>query len=246
MNPLNASDVAEGLGGKFENVCRANDANLNEILQQQIVADNTVRSSASNAPIEAQCLDLQTGKVLADDSLEFQDFNVENPEVSNAKVDAVTNEQIEGAANSCIEDKVSYEIHTRNESLEGDRHPITGVQFNRETVVDADGNEVTGVFPEFDSTFDAQLPEDKLQSSDSDQFAECNGRLKEAVENDPELAKQFTPEQQEQIANGDTPDGYTWHHNEVKGKMQLVDSQIHAQTGHTGGRSIWGGGSENR
>ena len=144
------------------------------------------------------------------------------------------------------DEKISYEIHTRNESLEGDRHPITGVPFERKTVEDSDGNEVTGVFPEFDSDFDAQLPEDLYEASDKEQFAECNRQLKEAVEKDPELAKKITPEQLEQIKNGDTPDGYTWHHNEEKGKMQLVDSDIHAKTGHTGGKTIWGGGNENR
>lgn len=153
-------------------------------------------------------------------------------------------EDAEGGTES--DEKLSYRIHTRNEGLEGDRHPVTGVPFEEKTVEDADGNEVTGVFPQFDSEFDAQLPEDKLQASDSEQFSECNEQLKSAVENDPELAAKFTPEQLEQIANGDTPDGYTWHHNEEKGKMQLVDSQTHAQTGHTGGRSVWGGGTENR
>lgn len=144
------------------------------------------------------------------------------------------------------DEKISYEIHTRNESLEGDRHPITGVPFERKTVEDSDGNEVTGVFPEFDSDFDAQLPENLYEASDKEQFAECNRQLKEAVEKDPELAKKFTAKQLEQIKNGDTPDGYTWHHNEEKGKMQLVDSDIHAKTGHTGGKTIWGGGNDNR
>ena len=143
-------------------------------------------------------------------------------------------------------EQIAYEIHTRNESLDGDRHPITGVPFERKTVQDADGNEVTGVFPVFDSEFDAQLPDELLQSSDREQFNECNRQLKDAVENDPELAAKFTPEQLEQIKNGEMPDGYTWHHNEEKGKMQLVDADTHAQTGHTGGKTIWGGGNENR
>ena len=143
-------------------------------------------------------------------------------------------------------ERIAYEIHTRNESLNGDRHPITGVSFERKTVEDADGNEVTGVFPVFDSEVDAQLPDELLQSSDREQFDECNKQLKEAVEKDPELAAKFTPEQLEQIMNGETPDGYTWHHNEEKGKMQLVDADIHAQTGHTGGKTIWGGGNGNR
>lgn len=143
-------------------------------------------------------------------------------------------------------DKSPEEIHTRNDGLEGKKHPQTDVPFKRKTVEDADGNEVTGVFPEFDPVFEGELPEELYQESDKKQFAECNKQLKEAVEKDPELAKKFTPEQIEQIKNGDTPDGYTWHHNEEKGKMQLVDSDTHAKTGHTGGKTIWGGGNENR
>ncbi len=75
---------------------------------------------------------------------------------------------------------------------------------------------------------------------------ECNVQLKEAVENDQDLRTKFTPEQLEQIGNGDTPDGYTWHHDSEIGKMQLVDTRTHQLTGHTGGKTIWGGGSENR
>lgn len=142
-------------------------------------------------------------------------------------------------------DVISRDIITRNESLKGDVHPITGVPFEEKTVIDAE-DKFRGVFPIFDSQFDVQLPDNMLQASDAEQFGECNKQLKEAVDNDPELAKKFTPDQLEQIKNGDTPDGYIWHHNEEKGKMQLVDSETHAHTGHTGGRSIWGGGSEFR
>jgi hypothetical protein len=138
------------------------------------------------------------------------------------------------------------ELKTRNEDLEGKKHPETGVPYVRKTVKDAAGNPVEGVFPEFNSQFDVQLPEDLYQASDSKQARECNKQLKEAVEKDPELAKKFTPEQLEQIKNGDTPDGYTWHHNEETGKMQLVDTETHAKTPHTGGKVIWGGGQENR
>lgn len=78
------------------------------------------------------------------------------------------------------------------------------------------------------------------------QFKEANSQLKNAIENDPEVRGQFTDEQIEQIEAGDTPEGYVWHHSEEAGTFQLVDSTIHAQTGHTGGRSIWGGGNDNR
>jgi len=137
-------------------------------------------------------------------------------------------------------------IKTRNEDMEGKKHPETGVPFERKEIKNADGEPDEGVFPVFESEFDAQLPDDLLQASDVAQEKECNKQLKEAVEKDPELAKKFTPEQLEQIKNGDTPDGYTWHHNEETGKMQLVDSETHAKTGHTGGKAIWGGGKENR
>ena len=35
-----------------------------------------------------------------------------------------------------------------------------------------------------------------------------------------------------------TPKGYTWHHHQTKGRMQLVETEVHAKTGHTGGFSL--------
>lgn len=191
--------------------------------------------------------------------------NLENNSVSNSNQLESSTEQIESSteqSDSEMEndskeqentDEANQEtseevrkIPCRNECLEGQNHPETGVSFERKTVKDADGNEVDGVFPVFDSVFDAYLPDNLLKSSDKEQFAECNAQLKKAVQEDPELRKKFTPEQLEQIENGETPDGYTWHHNEETGKMELVETSTHAKTGHTGGRAIWGGGSENR
>jgi hypothetical protein len=37
-----------------------------------------------------------------------------------------------------------------------------------------------------------------------------------------------------------TPDGYTWHHNQEPGLMQLIEYDAHRLTAHTGGFS--GGG----
>jgi hypothetical protein len=37
----------------------------------------------------------------------------------------------------------------------------------------------------------------------------------------------------------ETPDGYTWHHHQEHGRMQLVPSELHQATGHTGGFSLW-------
>lgn len=158
-------------------------------------------------------------------------------------------------ANNILEDKnksnelpTRYVI-TRNESLEGDNHPITGVLFERKTV-EVNGENIEGVFPVFDAIYEAKLPKDMYEKSDKEQFKECNNQLYKDIEQYPVLKNQFNEEQLEQIKDGTidgtAPDGYVWHHNEEAGKMQLVDFETHAKTGHTGGRSIWGGGNSNR
>lgn len=141
-------------------------------------------------------------------------------------------------------------IITKNESLENGVHPITGVPFFRKIVDLPSGERIEGVFPEFESSFDAKLPEDMYLQTDKIQFKECNKQLAEAIEKDPELKSKFSPEQIEQIrdgiVDGTAPDGYVWHHDAEAGKMQLVDFETHSKTGHTGGRAVWGGGSDFR
>jgi hypothetical protein len=132
-------------------------------------------------------------------------------------------------------------LPTRNEGLEGQRYPGTDVLFERVTVTLPDGRKVEGVFAKFESTFDTTLTKNADGSYVADYAKNCNAKLKEAVTNDPELAKKFSKEQLEQIKNEETPDGYVWHHNQEPGKMQLVDEKTHTKVGHTGGNSIWGG-----
>lgn len=138
------------------------------------------------------------------------------------------------------------DFQSRNKDLAGKNHPTTGVPFEERIVKNGDGQDISVVVPKFESSFDAQLPENLEKATDKEQFVECNRQLKEFIQDDVKLKEKFTPEQLEQIENGDTPDGYTWHHDAEKGKMQLVDSETHAKTGHTGGKAIWGGGQENR
>jgi hypothetical protein len=142
--------------------------------------------------------------------------------------------------------KKDAEIKCRNEELAGTKHKETGVKFEVKSVKLPDGRRVEGTFAKFDSAFDTKLPKNLYTASDNVQFRECNNQLKDAVEKVPGLAKKFNSEQLEQIKNGDRPSGYTWHHDAEAGKMQLVDTKIHAQTGHTGGRALWGNGSEAR
>lgn len=140
-------------------------------------------------------------------------------------------------------------IITRNEFLANDIHPITGVEFVRKTVQLSD-EVIEGVFPIFEFVFETKLPDQLLLETDKNQFRECNRRLVSELETNPGLKSRFTPEQLEQIhegvEDGTAPDGYVWHHNEEVGIMQLVDAETHARTGHTGGKSIWGGGKEYR
>lgn len=136
-------------------------------------------------------------------------------------------------------------LKTLNECLEGLVHPITNVPFVRK-IVEFQGRIIEGVFPKFDSMFDAKLDEGFFSDTDANQFDEANRQLLEEIKKNEELRDQFTQEQLEQIENGDTPDRYTWHHKEDPGVMQLVQTEVHQKTAHTGGRSIWGGGSLNR
>ena len=117
------------------------------------------------------------------------------------------------------EDEVSVEkIKCRNEELAGAEHPDTGVPFEKKQV-EIDGKSYEVVVPQFESTYDAQLPEDKYKATDREQFKECNSQLKEDVAKNKELKEQFDEEQLEQINDGETPDGYTWHHDAEAGKM---------------------------
>jgi hypothetical protein len=137
-------------------------------------------------------------------------------------------------------------IKTINEDLDGKMHPETQVPFHRVELELPDGRKVEGVFPEFPARFEGKLDESQYLESDAKQFREANRQLLEQIKHNPELAETFTSEQLEQIEALETPDGYTWHHHEKPGVLQLVDEELHARTAHTGGRSLWGGGFEYR
>lgn len=132
-----------------------------------------------------------------------------------------------------------------NQELEGHKHEGSGVEYVRKTI-NINGIKVEVVVPDFDSAFDVQLPEELIKESNPKQFKECNQQLKDAINKNPELREKFTENQIEDIMDGKTPEGYTWHHDADTGKMQLVETKMHDRTqggaAHTGGKSIWGGG----
>ena len=130
-------------------------------------------------------------------------------------------------------------VITRNLHLAGKTHPESGVPMV-ERIVGYNGRFYKGVFPEFPSKFNATLQNYLFTASNSQQFAECNRQLMEAIRSNNQLAQSFNAIQRQQIMRGLTPEGFTWHHNEIAGRMQLVDFEMHWKTGHTGGRAIWG------
>lgn len=137
-------------------------------------------------------------------------------------------------------------LSTRNDQLDGQLHSVTGVYYEAQTVELPNGSEVVGVFPVFDAVAEVQLPVELYESTDANHFLYANQSLSISIDQDPSLGNQFTAFQLNQLNTGLTPEGYSWHHHEQAGKLQLVDEETHSQSGHSGGRSIWGGGDEAR
>jgi len=139
-------------------------------------------------------------------------------------------------------------IPTINDSLVGTNHPETGVPYESKIVTNIEGKHVEGIFPNFSEhiKFETTLPDELLTETDSTQSEYCNDKLKEALGSGDLNENVFSERQLEQIRNGDKPEGFTWHHSEDIGKMQLVPTDIHSATRHTGGKAIWGGGSNAR
>ncbi|NIZ41415.1 HNH endonuclease (plasmid) [Entomospira entomophila] len=143
--------------------------------------------------------------------------------------------------NVTVVEKKSILMH-----LEGKTHPDTGIPYERMTTQLPDGTYVSMVAPVFPFVFVVVLPEELYLENDRTQFAYANKKLKEAIATDASLAKVFSEDQLAQIKANKRPKGYTWHHDVPVGVLRLVDTDIHAKTRHTGGRSLWGGGGEYR
>ena len=133
-----------------------------------------------------------------------------------------------------------FHLDCRNSVMEGKRHPVTDVSFERRRI-SINGVRIEGVFPKFQSVIELRLPERLYRATESEQFRHLNEQLREAIDSDPRLRAKFTEQQIKMIESGRNPAGFTWHHNESCGTMQLVETAKHAATGHTGGDSIWCG-----
>ncbi|MBM7620015.1 hypothetical protein JOC95_001867 [Bacillus tianshenii] len=140
------------------------------------------------------------------------------------------------------------EVETRNDHMDRTVHSETGVPYESKTVELENGSYITGVFPVFDAAYEVELPESMYLQSDYIHFSYANVELYEEIQSNPGLIQELGLTEMDILAleKGDTPAGYTWHHSEDPGELQLVEREVHHHTGHTGGRELWGGGSEYR
>ncbi|MEQ2525577.1 HNH endonuclease [Bacillaceae bacterium CLA-AA-H227] len=138
-------------------------------------------------------------------------------------------------------------IETINDHLLDNIHPETEIPFVENTV-ETSTDIIIGVFPSFESLYDIQLPKAQHLASDDVQFKIANRMLYADIICESSIAEDLELSQVEieNLIRGITPEGYTWHHNEEPGVLQLVNEEIHSNTAHTGGREIWGGGESFR
>lgn len=125
----------------------------------------------------------------------------------------------------------NYNQQLKNGHLAGKNHPVTDVPF------DSEG------FPVFEAKARVTLdPTDYLKTRTSHKSI-ASKKLYEQLIKDSGLASKFTAKELSIFKEGGTPSGYTWHHHQDTGVMELVNDIIHGKTGHTGGFSIWGPGN---
>lgn len=124
-------------------------------------------------------------------------------------------------------------VDGRNVHLAGQRHPVTGIVFDNRG------------FPIFDdvAAFDTRISIDAFKSASYEgQMKLATKDLRGAIQQGQVKASSFTAKQLQQInAGAKKIDGYTWHHHQDSGRMQLVPELIHSKTGHIGGEAMGGG-----
>ncbi|GAB4203256.1 MAG: hypothetical protein OHK0022_27260 [Roseiflexaceae bacterium] len=115
--------------------------------------------------------------------------------------------------------------------MAGQAHPVTGIVFDRRG------------FPIFDdvAAYDTRIPSAVASVRDrTTHMEEATRDLHNAIQRG--MPHSFTPQQLQDIANGRAQiDGFTWHHHQDTGRMQLIPRDIHRRTGHLGGFEMWFG-----
>lgn len=107
----------------------------------------------------------------------------------------------------------------------------------REILIDARG------FPVFDdvAAFQTRLPKPVASvASRPLHMKEATNSLAAAIQRGEVSPTQFSTQQLKAIQHGSEKiPGFTWHHHQEFGRMQLVPSDFHQAVGHSGGFKLW-------
>ena len=95
-------------------------------------------------------------------------------------------------------------------------------------------------FPKFKVYYTVKLKKKYFCETRERHFYMANKILKEDIFSNKKLRSKFSKSQIKQISQYETPSGYTWHHHQDVGVLQLVDAELHSKTHHAGGYTIWG------
>lgn len=94
------------------------------------------------------------------------------------------------------------------------------------------------VFDKF-AKFDTRLPNYKPNAERYEHFRDATRNLRDAIRRKEVGIEQFSPEQLAAIEKGaDKIPGFTWHHHQDLGRMQLVPKGLHGKVGHMGGYAL--------
>ncbi len=123
-----------------------------------------------------------------------------------------------------------------NYHLRGKKHPKTGVAFSKDGYPLFKAIATCNMrLSAFQIQFDKFSTDAKIRTK---HFKICSKQLYKKTRTDKKLRSKFTSKQLRQLRNGQTPDGYTWHHEPQKNILTLVERDIHSQTAHSGGFSL--------
>ncbi len=118
-----------------------------------------------------------------------------------------------------------------NIKLAGKKHPVTNVVFDKRG------------FPIFDdkAIYDTRLSKTIYTIKDPKyHMRACTRELREKINSGAIDKKLFNESQLNAIKKGeDKIPGYTWHHHQDFGRMQLISEELHNKTKHIGGMKLW-------
>jgi hypothetical protein len=95
-------------------------------------------------------------------------------------------------------------------------------------------------FPIFETFYTYRLPIREWRKSREVHFSRANKFLYKKAVKSKKIRDLFNTWDMQDLRKGKTPEAYTWHHHQSRGKLQLVSREIHAVVDHIGGYSIWG------